>query len=119
MSANTSKYFYTDPFAAAWMNKKFGMVFQSFTSGGEKYTVFEIDEVGKIDTPCKYYIHPDSVKLLEPQVKDLVIVQLEGYYPTPTHFHSQEYWQYHPDTKLISIVQRNGIPFMWPEMEQV
>lgn len=57
------KYYYTDPLAAAWMGKHFGMRFDTEI---EPYLYLH----GEDNVP--YYIHPDSLQILEPEVGDLI-----------------------------------------------
>lgn len=102
------KYYYTDPLAAAWMAKHFGMQF-SF-DGGMKYE--EIWNLS-IDSEPPFYIHPDSLHLLEQQVGDAVQIS------------TGTCWKLHDTQNLaeserypsLRIIQRNGVVFMWPETE--
>lgn len=91
------KFFYSDPLAAAWMAKHFGMkfVFQgvcaadSFTAQNgymAEVTIREMQQTGgmgdspayiRIDfgdweIPKKHYIHPDSLHLLRPKLWDII-----------------------------------------------
>ncbi len=71
------RYYYDCPLKAAWMHKHFGMRFDVYEP------VFEIDgfSFAYIDRADGYefsegqfiYIHPESLRLLEPQVGDLVL----------------------------------------------
>lgn len=107
------RYFYTDPLAAAWMAKHFGMRFERGiifhqekldtewgTKPGEWYCLGEqewLDE-NDIDSdhpiwPNKIYIHADGIHILDSSRENIDIYLLG------------------------EIIQRNGIPFMWPESE--
>ena len=139
-SPKSPRYFYVDPLAAAWMAHRHGFHFEHtpFSSYNEsggfctKITIYHA-EPGQ----PKFYVHPDSVALLEPQAGDLVFYD---------NLHGGEAWDEfkclispaderypyidtaetlmlmdsgeHPYRKeLRRIIQRNGIPFMWPESE--
>lgn len=105
------RYFYTDPLAAAWMAENFGMLFIPSDENEEKVTVF-----GKFVFPCRAYIHPDSLHLLEPQTGDACS------YPVTDPNYFFKYEPSHPiaDSDMdAKIIQRNGLPFMWPEKEEV
>src|SRR4051794_7466770 len=61
------RYFYTDPLAAAWMARHFGMRYQALPSHITSYDFIE----GSLDGgDGPYIIHPDSLHLLEPQIGD-------------------------------------------------
>lgn len=123
-----TRYFYTDPLAAAWMAKHFGMRLS--------LSAFDSDEVklynGEVKLLCntlvvcstgfvagladgKFYIHPDSVKLLEPQEGDVCEhPMLKNYY----HIDGEENSRWANDLRM-KIIQRNGIAFMWPETDSL
>lgn len=113
------KYYYTDPLAAAWMAKHFGMAFDIFAQPSgvrvekEKSTAKYIAMLGDA---YRCYIHPDSLHLLEPKVGDLLLDD------DPTDGANRT-WHLEgmPDAikaKWNIIIQRNGIAFMWPEVEE-
>ncbi len=107
------RYYYSDPLAAAWMAKHFGMRF--------KHDLFEQEEcantltallksvgMGDISMHAKHYIVTESLHLLDPVLLDLIkdddgigILENDKFKPP----------------KSIKIIQRNGIPFHWPEVE--
>jgi hypothetical protein len=69
MTASTTRYFYTDPLAQAWMAQHFGMKFQALFDN--VYDNRDYDTVGEILRYYgKLYIHPDSLPLLEPSIGD-------------------------------------------------
>lgn len=139
MTAMTKRYFYTDPLAAAWMAKNFGMIFQfqgecasdSFTAQngyraeisirhipvrgglGDSPAYLRID-FGDWVIPEKHYIQPDSLHLLEPQVDDIGIVGIPEM-PVPVKFTKGIL----DNCAILNIIKRNNIPFMCPEMEEV
>ena len=129
-----SQYFYDDPLAAAWMAKHFGMQF----SRGDQCIIgwgdFTYSPPNTWDAP--FVIHPDSVSLLEPQVGDLVEMTYsrgewinyrhvtsveEGYYEIadfPDKYGFPDYIGKDGERKIFRIVERNSIPFHWPQSEQ-
>lgn len=107
-----TKYYYTDPLAAAWMAKHFGM---EFTEGfWPSNDIAMIRWANKLVTAEEFYIHPDSLNLLKPQIGDIIDSgAIQGNV-------SRENMQL--AIELIEngggqIIQRNGTPFMWPEVE--
>jgi len=118
----TKRYYYTDPLAAAWMSKHFniniewadGTITDNYT--GDNIVYYE----KYLGTESPYYIHPDSEHILNPQVGDLV-----------HNFRWQSHFMIERDNDLLavnnamkvgtrySIIQRNNIPFMWPEVDEV
>src|SRR5258708_34729609 len=69
----TKCYFYTDLLAAAWMAKHFGMfltlpTLKSFDYANQKG--FKWESIAHGPYSEKYYVHPDSLHALEPQVGD-------------------------------------------------
>lgn len=122
------KYFYTDPLAAAWMVKNFGMKLQSINNGPVQFSMDEESEIPKYEmigemedkygweVINKAYIHPDSVHLLEPQKGDRLLWRGYGrtewkYEEAYTHT-TMKGWEF-------LILQRNDKAFMWPESEEV
>ena len=71
------RYFYTDPLAAAWMAKHFGMEFDWFSDQGNGPVAQTPESIAHDilypGTGGRYYIHPDSLHLLEPQARDTVL----------------------------------------------
>lgn len=122
------RYYYTDPLAAAWMANHFGM---KFTIGTDDET---LEWKHFANFPCHMpnwalYIHSDSLHLLEPQAEDVC----EGLYTgegRESHL-TFTYWDTVENIKMGNlqailpkrqvrigkIIQRNGIPFMWPEVD--
>ncbi len=119
------KYYYTDPLAAAWMAKHFGMEFISYSDG----LIENNNPIGFTDN--FFVIHPDSLHKLEPQEEDLVCyveysqeIQKDG----SPHKLVESYYlgAWKPTIKMggiiyqnhyKKIIERNGIPFHWPEFE--
>lgn len=102
-----TKFFYTDPLAAAWMNIKFGLQFVEPLP----YEILQKPEQGKDQI---YHIHPDSLHLLDTKEGDV----LEDL--TTVRENKRVSYQDGDSRGLCDsdkIIQRNGISFMWPEVE--
>jgi hypothetical protein len=135
------RYFYTDPLAAAWMAKHFGMRFVNvdvaYDDSPEKLCAL-LDDMGYGDG--KNQIHPDNLQLLMPQVGDVVEYEWNAapalhaiIDKSQPHAITDDEWAYEARdvfteaqlpilleptaTRNLRIIQRNGIPFMWPESE--
>lgn len=119
------RYFYTDRLATAWVYKYFGII-TYLPHDSDKKAFFEMtgEEILE-DTNFKTYILPDSLHLLEPQLWDII------QYPSPSS-KDKEFRYCHQLTnaalveaalytwnKSTRIIQRNGIPFIWPESEEI
>lgn len=118
------RYYYDDPLGAIWMMRRFGffIIIQD--------TIFIHNDWRELADKCsdeawvegrKFYIHPDNEYILKPQKGDLV-KDIDNEY--------QIVWEDHIglgiDTSVgtqspegCKIIQRNGIPFMWPKEETV
>lgn len=121
------RYYYTDPLAAAWMAKHHEMDFLHEADGkigriehgwGGETLVYSVIEYGE-EPP--YYIHPDSLHLLEPRVGDVVTdTGTEFYYVSIDKSCDETPMVINPaHCKNDEIIQRNDIAFMWPESEEV
>lgn len=119
------RYYYTDPLAAAWMAKYFGMKFthgqgfEIYLSPHESWSGWYYTQSGiRVHRHPNetLYIHPDSVKLMEPQVGDILSVRsVLGKDKKPYYFYEYKGLASLPD--IWKIIQHNGIAFMWPEVE--
>lgn len=110
------KYFYTEPLAAAWMAKHFGMVFLHENGEVQYGYVNGFDSCEPRNCERKHYIHPDSLHLLEPLKDDVVeyiSLHQEGYIVSLVYFDVGN------PSQVKKIIQRNNIAFMWPESEEV
>lgn len=115
-----TRYFYTDPLAAAWMAKHFEMRFTNGSADNHEVmrsypSLFELDDgLNRYEYNGKYYIHPDSVYLLKPRKGDRLLWR--GYGRTEWKY---EEAYYHTEMKGwdFLILQRNNIPFMWSDHE--
>ena len=103
------RYYYTDPLAAAWMAKHYGMMFgirhyekiiwdcEAQGMSGDWLPIKDWERIAADaadgNAQPAYYIHPDSLHLLEPRVCDFTM--LGG-----------------------QVFQRNGTVFHWPESEE-
>lgn len=139
-----TRYYYTDPLKAAWMAREFGMKLICYYepedegleyAGDEESYPFEHAAIhaemwGDVITEkCRrQYIHPDSLKILEPQVGDLILFEWGALtYVTPAWVHEFKDGECRvvcgpqgPDDICLpieecEIIQRNGKAFFWPE----
>ena len=118
---DTTRYYYTDPLAAAWMAKHFGMHFDC----DDAETPWDIcastmcQSLTEDDEP--YYIHPDSVHLLEPMAGDVLAIPSwpEGKYGF-LNVCQQQLDENMKDADLTDskIILRKNLPFHWPEVEK-
>lgn len=121
------KYYYTDPFAAAWMTKHFGVkIYTVGLSQDKKWLNYEESAsslASNIASGCWgiYYIHPDSMTIFEPVEGDIGIEC--KHYPMVCVYGKNDWIgdalaeeKGHFPEGPIKIIQRNGIPFMWPEV---
>lgn len=119
------KYYYNCPLKAAYMARYHGLSFGLDFGGDVQWSPIraaELNDFGPLyeweaildqyNIHSKFYIHQDSLHLLEPLEYDLI------QWPTNA---AQEYDQTvcgytfkHGGGKII---QRNGKAFMWPEVE--
>jgi hypothetical protein len=135
MERNVMKrYFYTDPLAAAWMAKHFGMRFTepdgeevSLKFPGEGVSYWQRSYDNGYENYCgeRFYIHPDSLPLLLPRPGDILI--RAGIEEHVTMHNLFLFVHRAPDTEHLfkgflqkggMIIQRNGLPFHWPQSEQ-
>jgi hypothetical protein len=121
--SSKKRFFYTDPLAAAWQAKHFGM----------KLTyVAEDRSDGELGPPCmiecmewydrnvkRFYIHRDSLQLLEPKAGDVLYAGRPGAISIEQIISEERI----STAKYLirrgsRIIQRNGIPFHWPGGEE-
>lgn len=105
-----TKYYYTDSLAAAWMQDKFNMRFCDFDGNEVTLNAFGFIRV---------YIHPDSLHIIYPREGDLVHAY-DMSRDVITHFILGKAPPVGWHLALIGsykIIQRNNIPFHWPEVE--
>ncbi len=66
------RYYYTDKLKAAWMAKEYGFRLYYLNRHNENnYCDWEYIAERLLET--KYYIHEDSIPLLQPQVGDIIL----------------------------------------------
>jgi len=132
-SGEFMKYYYKDALAAAWMADKYGMAFQSASRGDypymgmEKGNIYDVNPLHNMQESYRmnnlfvehYYIHPDSLSILEPQVGDLISINNGESASIVTHqeFLEQIESMKHQFSSPLKIIQRNNTVFMWPEKE--
>lgn len=115
-----TRYFYTDPLAAAWMAKHFGVNYLYFSQedGGCQF----YEGVGfRMELPNRngrFYIQPDSLHLLTAQLGDLC--KFRGITAIGEEdFESPQYWEVGERQQgWQEIIRRNGLAFHWPESEE-
>ena len=108
------KLYYTDPLAAAYMAREFGV--NIIDADGDSCNHESIDWAMFIAMDFdQLYIHPDSYHIFEPQVGDLVTHE----YYCPECSESLTTWgeafSQQLDSGEYKIIQRNNKPFFWPE----
>ena len=107
-----SRYYYTCPIQAAYMAKEFGMVFTEMYSA--EIEILDgnlvVSDIVDVDGG-KFYIRPDSEKLLEQEAGDLCAPK--DFDNTGSAFPAAIL-----GANAGKIMQRNGKPFFWPEQEQ-
>lgn len=138
------RFFYTDPLAAAWMARHHGLkilgpVLEAAT--GKRITssrpmpvwilarAIEAAEKGICGDDDKYFVHQDSLHLLDPQIKDCVLIKSEGvvgfiyagglfglHKVLPRKDTQMRIGECYPANDL-TIIQRDGVAFMWPESD--
>lgn len=125
------KYYYSDPLAAAWMAKHFDMWlflgtypddFDSYRFRNWQHCqddwVYRQERLGQ--AAPRFYIHADSLNLLEPLEGDLV---------EDGDMEYEVVWRDHQGLRVdtskgtimptgLRIIQRDGKPFFWPECEE-
>jgi hypothetical protein len=112
--------FYTDPLAAAWMEKHFrmrysveGLPHATLTALSIRALWASLLEGEDATVPDRYYIHPDSLHLLEPKKGDICKTYIGGgMYALEFYVNDDE-----QDT-VDSILLRSNIAFHWREFEE-
>lgn len=117
------RYFYTDPLAAAWMAKHFGMRFVSWHSGKE-YDVSVIESnvgspIESIRESQRYVVAEDSLQLLEPRLGDVVEYQqsVHRFSVVDARWFDKGFCMDQMRFADGKIIRRDGNSFMWPEVE--
>jgi hypothetical protein len=122
-----SRYFYSDPLAAAWMQVNYQVVPHPFIVDEEGIIIETVILLREANAKQqggtvreRYYIHSDSLPLLEPRVGDLIYIT-ESKIGTLARIHDGNLklftgdWLMKPDR--VYIIRRDGKPFFWPESE--
>lgn len=131
-----TKYFYTDPIAAAFMVREYGVEVTANKEGGGQTEPITWDLLWAIETIRseedyeRYYVHPDSHHIFEPQVGDFYqdedpngisieritkVDKIDKTYEATSDYGNDAHWYY--GEELPKIIQRNGNPFFAPEVE--
>ena len=141
-----TRYFYTDPLAAAWMTKHFGMKVHADVWQADEYCesrrpvplwvwARKIEQFAKEECRERFYVSPDSLPLLTPRVGDMVTNTVHGNRGrecsgliegllndgrsaviTTSERHNGRR-QFVECVGQLTIVQRDAQPFFWPERE--
>lgn len=132
-----SRYYYADPLAAAWMAKHHEMKFEHLWMFDRSPFGCELAfsgnvniQAGSDNSHVKFYIHPDSLHLLEPRKGDLVDLGRHGFaFVTDRDDNNINCALFNPDIGVFKdgywhrrwhpIIQRDGAVFMWPEREAI
>lgn len=127
-----SRYYYTDPLAVAWMSKWFGMRFEPPYNADNDFTILEVQSrCGQI---IKFYVQDAILSLFGPQDGDVIqpSSSMQGFYIIGNNVMVDVNMNCMPHTGYMDlktaksieetwgknkIIQRNAIPFMWPEVE--
>jgi len=115
----TRRFFYTDPLAAAWMAKHFKMDIRIDDPDGKVFLettlihgLREWRDAISASTGYKFYIHPDSLHLLDPRRDDLV---------TADWYEGTMLWEVDEVGDIDAgwvVLRRSNKPFHWPECEK-
>lgn len=125
--------YYTCPLQAAYMNKEFGVKYGIKHYGkivwdctgdimsDDWHPIQEVDEIiGDVRMHDEYYIHPDSMSVLEPQQGDVFCtirpdaVSVEV---VMSDIRAEEF-KHLIKTQGAKIIQRDNKPFFWPKFEE-
>lgn len=122
------RYYYTDTLAAAWMAKHFRMKFQKtdlseFCFGDAQDILDDLinHEDGNFYGDGGYYIHPESLSLLDVKSGDIIeSVSVSGFCTFGAAINDGDASASAiavPKDSSTRIIRRVGIAFMWPEVE--
>lgn len=120
------RYFYRDPLHAAVMAQDFGMKF-ILEQDGKIYGMPDAGFIchefmqGKLEG-AKFYLTEDSLHLLQPQVGDRWINSQKVCYLVSAAWYGKYQLKrmtssYERSGVMPKIIQRQGNPFYWPELE--
>ena len=117
------KMYYKCPIEAAYMARNFGVNFLFDPEPKDNAVFLYWNRNALVNTLQinRFYIHPDSLSIFEPQVNDM---NNEGYFFTGNSEYCDGVWykkQYNESTMFSSsknIIQRNNKPFIVPEVEE-
>jgi hypothetical protein len=125
-----TRYFYTDPLAAAWMAKRFGMrfdvdmedvllaVYHFHRQQTQHLDISpELQNISVTVTGRKIFVHPGSLHLLEPKVGDLLEVLENGFNVAKRVHDAFDLKALKSEWRLLEIIHRAGTRFHWPESE--
>ena len=140
MQVMKKRYYFTDPVAAAWMAKHFGMRIGAWRSGcftewphwtfclGDPEDSAQSGNMGFRPYGGPIHVHPESEILLEPQVGDCIefpaavpehrFASVRDNEDDMTKLHLS-FARYKASTGCVKVIQRDNKPFFWPESEEI
>lgn len=112
------RYYYDDPLAAAWMQKNHAM---RFWYAGQETWIRSFSDLMESDwsDDFRVEVHHESLSLLEPQMGDLLSINggVSAAIINYPDMLEQIIVMRHQFEKPETIIQRNGIAFIWPKQE--
>lgn len=116
-----SKLYYTDPLAAAYMAREFGVKLQAHYNVTQNLgDALTYDEIVLMLDFERFYIHPDSYHIFEPRAGDVMITEIPGTSSVEvvsSDIRAREFIDHLVEKRGAKIIQRQGKPFFWPERE--
>lgn len=124
------KYYYNCPIKAAYMAKYHGIFYSEPVAYGwhnGQYTIALSPHLS-MNSDTKYYIHEESMELLKPMPQDIVTCPSVGGDGVQVFIACIDPYEdidcYEQGCKLdigndetLKIIERNNMPFIWPEVE--
>lgn len=115
-----TKLYYNDPLKASWMAREFGV---RYSNGDHEICV--IPFVDALAEDKIYYIHPDSLHILQPVEGDVLRLVIGLAIPPDVRYYNWERIERSlaieygkaPSWHHTGIIRRNGKAFFMPEVE--
>lgn len=113
------KYYYGNPLAAAWMSYHHDFSYVDPIYYGWTNCGWRVETKTNIDEVSKFYIRPDCLYLLEPQIGDLVLCEIDDFMHPDAEFQMVTYdpQLFNERHGIVRILYRGGVAFHWPESE--
>lgn len=120
------RYYYQDDVVAAYMYSFFHVRFYPPEKSVLAVSATDVDVDPKYymgggrPRDWKFVIHPDSLPIFKPKVGDLISINggESASIITHTEFLEQIAIVEHQFASPLRIIQRSGLPFIWPETEE-